>query len=147
MLSPAMNSRLEGNNASCVLRINNGYSSLLIPGDVEKQAELELVHQPDSVLKSTALIAPHHGSMTSSGPAFVRAVSPEYVIFSSGYLNRFRLPKQDIINRYKKAGAVIINTPDSGAVRIQSGKAGMIVTTERETSTRFWNFSRTREEE
>ena len=71
--------------------------------------------------------------------ALVRAVSPEYVVFSSGYLNRFSFPKQDIINRYEEIGASLLNTADSGAILMHVRSSGISITKQREKSGKFWN--------
>jgi len=142
ILSPDRNSRLAGNNASCVLKAGNGRNSVLIPGDIERQTELLMLEQIDSPVNSAILIAPHHGSATSSTTGFIRSVRPEHVIFSAGFLNRYRLPKQDIIDRYTQAGAKTLNTADTGAISIQFGKKGYSIVTERERSSRYWNFGK-----
>lgn len=87
------------------------------------------------------MLAPHHGSMTSSTPGLVRAVAPDYVIISAGFLNRYRLPKQDIIDRYHQYGSIAINTAYAGAVSIQFDANGFWLETERDKSSRLWNFN------
>jgi competence protein ComEC len=140
IISPVQPDRLSGNNASCVLKVGNGYNSILISGDIEKKAEALLLGRVTDTINSAVLVVPHHGSTSSSSPGFIRAVSPEYAIFSAGFLNRFRLPKQDIIQRYTEAGAKTLNTADSGAISIQFGEGAYTVVTERNQASRFWNF-------
>lgn len=140
ILFPDKTDKLSGNNTSCVLRVGNGRHSVLIPGDIEKLAESLLLTRTRSPINTSVLIAPHHGSATSSSPGFIRSVSPDYVIFSAGFLNRYRLPKQDIIERYKQSGIKTLNTADTGAISIQFGINDFTITTEREKSSRFWSF-------
>lgn len=104
------------NNQSCVLRITRGKQHLLLVGDIEKRAERDLVKTQGKALAADILIAPHHGSKTSSIPAFVDAVSPIYVLFGTGYHNRFGFPDPSVIERYRQRSAVYFDTASSGAV-------------------------------
>jgi competence protein ComEC len=110
----------EGNNASCVLRIiaRDG-RSILLPGDIEKPVEGALLDHVPGLLQSNVLVAPHHGSRTSSTPAFVQAVLPELVLFATGYLNRFGFPRESVVERYLKAGARTLSTARSGAIEVR----------------------------
>lgn len=145
LLHPAPQTDLTGNNGSCVLRISAGSFSLLLSGDIEKRAEQRLLERfgPSSaMLRADVLIAPHHGSKTSSTTAFVRAVSPRIVIFTTGYRNRFRLPNRDIIRRYREHGARLLSTVESGAIQVSARADGVSVTRYREKNRRFWHTSR-----
>ena len=104
------------NNRSCVLIINTGTVRLLLTGDIEASAEKQLIKQYGKALKADILIAPHHGSRTSSTQAFIELVSPRQVIFSSGYKNRFRHPNSRVVDRYRAINSEIINTANAGAV-------------------------------
>lgn len=115
-LSPSPLSSLRGNNASCVLKVNNGKQSILLTGDIEKQAEDFLQKKHRSELPATILLAPHHGSKTSSSNAFLDSVAPDYVIFSTGFLNQYHHPHKGVINRYKMRGVKMLNTVSSGAI-------------------------------
>ena len=139
IIHPGYGHNFQGNNASCVLKLSNRSVSVLLPGDIERQAEMSLLAENLGNLRVPVLLAPHHGSKTSSSPAFIRAVSAGHVVFSSGYLNRFRLPNQDIINRYEHYGADLYNTATDGAVRIESTRNRFSISTERQLRTRFWN--------
>ncbi len=103
------------NNRSCVLKVDNGSFVTLLTGDIEKEAEQSLITQFSNQLKADLLIAPHHGSRTSSSPDFIKRVMPQTVVFTAGYLNRFGHPKPDVVDRYRSLGAETINTVDSGA--------------------------------
>lgn len=110
----------EGNNSSCVLRIETAAGRvLLLTGDIERSVEQQLVEQRSRKLAADILVAPHHGSRTSSTHRFVNAVHPEYVLFPVGYRNRFGFPKPDVVQRYRETGARILDTATSGAVRIR----------------------------
>lgn len=115
-LSPPKNTDFIGNNTSCVLKISNQKHSILLTGDIEKVAEQRLVLQHREALSANILLAPHHGSKTSSTIEFVRAVAPQYVIFSTGYLNRYHHPHPDVVTRYQARRINILDTVASGAI-------------------------------
>ena len=87
------------NNNSCVLQVRGRGHSLLLSGDIESAVERRLVLRYGEALNSTVLIAPHHGSDSSSSYALLKMVNPDYVVFASGYRNRFgalpRLGRQE----------------------------------------------------
>jgi len=108
------------NNNSIVLKVTFGDISFLFPGDIEAEAEKELVRMAGDKLASTVLIAPHHGSRSSSTPEFLDAVRPEYVIISAGVKNRFHHPHPSVLRRYEERGCRIFRTDLNGAVSISS---------------------------
>lgn len=79
----------KGNNQSCVLKVTGKEGSVLLTGDIEKPAEAHII-QKGYDLKSTVLVAPHHGSHTSSHPAFLKAVMPEYIVVSENRHKRLK---------------------------------------------------------
>ena len=103
------------NNVSCVLRIETSGSSLLLTGDIEAADEKSLVSR-ERALKSDGLVAPHHGGMGSSTPAFLAAVGAREAIFSAGYRNAFRHPRPEVIDRY--VGSRIWRTDQEGAIHL-----------------------------
>jgi len=115
----------EGNNSSCVLRIETAAGRvLLLTGDIERSVERQLLEQHARRLAADILVAPHHGSRTSSTDGFVNAVHPEYVLFPVGYRNRFGFPKPDVLARYREIGARTLDTATDGAVsiRLEAGR-------------------------
>ncbi|MGK0296519.1 MAG: competence protein ComEC [Gammaproteobacteria bacterium] len=142
ILHPDKPESFSGNNASCVLKVGIGKDSILLTGDIEAEAEYSLLAKKVNNLQASVLIVPHHGSLTSSSASFIRAVSAKDVIISSGYLNRFRLPNQDIIDKYRSSGANIFNTATDGAIIVKYFKGEFSVVSEREVSSKFWNFKK-----
>lgn len=106
----------DTNNHSCVLKVTVGNKSILLSGDIEKKAEKHMITKLENNLKATILIAPHHGSKSSSSKLFIEKVSPRYVVFTTGYLNRYHFPNAQIVTQYKNAGATIYNTAETGAL-------------------------------
>ncbi|MFT7235200.1 MAG: competence protein ComEC [Methylophagaceae bacterium] len=118
VLNPTLDQVGNDNNLSCVLRVSNGQHSVLLTGDIEKQAEQKIVHRYQQNLASTVLVAPHHGSKTSSTQKFVNAVNPQFVLFPAGYLNRYHFPNITVLERYLEMGAIPYSTARSGAISI-----------------------------
>ncbi|EIJ36168.1 DNA internalization-related competence protein ComEC/Rec2 [Thiothrix nivea] len=105
------------NNRSCVLKIANQYHSVLLAADIERPAEQWLVKQ-DADLRADVLLLPHHGSKTSSSPAFIKTVSPQLGIVTSGYLNRFHHPHPSVVRRYEAYDVKLLDTVESGELRL-----------------------------
>ncbi len=109
----------NSNEVSVVLRLSLGEFSMLLTGDIEAKGEAATVRRP-SMLKSTVLKSPHHGSRSSSGSAFLNAVDPEAVAVSAGMYNNFGHPSPEVIERYRRRGAEVFRTDEGGAVLIRS---------------------------
>ena len=71
-----------------------------------------------AALRATVIIVPHHGSKTSSTPAFLDAVDPRIAIFSVGYRNRFRHPNETVVARYRERGVEMHRTDREGELSI-----------------------------
>jgi len=127
-----------GNDLSCVLRVSAGTHAMLLAGDVEHDAEASLAAEAGRALRVDVLLAPHHGSRTSSGPAFVAAAAPRWVVFSVGYRNRFRHPDGAVLARYRAAGARLLRTDRDGAISVHLDAEGVRVEGERARRTRYW---------
>jgi competence protein ComEC len=112
MLHPAPASyadvKIAKNDRGCTLRITAGRNSVLLAADIEKESERRLLHAHADKLPASVLVVPHHGSLTSSSPAFVSAVHPRYAIFTVGYRNRFGHPKAAVLGRYRGEGSMLL---------------------------------------
>ncbi|MCJ8169117.1 DNA internalization-related competence protein ComEC/Rec2 [Atopomonas sediminilitoris] len=109
-----------GNAASCVLIIDAGGERLLLTGDISTAEEQQFIAQ--SLAKPVRwLMAPHHGSRTSSSRAFIQALKPEFVVFSRGRYNAFGHPHTDVIARYQQQGVSLLDTAELGGMRWQLG--------------------------
>jgi competence protein ComEC len=107
------------NNNSIALRLTFQGRAILLPGDIEAPAELEMLQRRASALKSTILLVPHHGSRTSSSAEFLAAVAPQIAIVSCGWRNRFGFPHPEVLARYRDAGTRVLRTDNNGAVQIR----------------------------
>lgn len=128
------------NNRSCVLRISASGFSALLAGDIERAAEERLLVAHLDQLDADVLIAPHHGSKTSSTQAFARAVSPQVVVFGAAWRSHYGHPRPEVVARYVEVGATPFVTGVEGAVRVWQEEGGEIRTESwRREAARFWN--------
>ena len=111
-----------GNNSSCVLKLTTADGVVLLPGDIESLAESRLARIEAGGLAADILLAPHHGSNTSSTEVFIKQVQPKYVIFSSAYNNRYGFPHERVSARYAQRQVRMMNTAESGAIQFHLGK-------------------------
>jgi competence protein ComEC len=137
ILSPPDSAFASENDNSCVLKIEAGKQSFLLTGDIEEPAENWLVQYYAEQLQSTVLIAPHHGSKTSSSYYFLQEVRPKLVLIPVGYLNRFHFPHKPVLARYQQLNLPWLSTAEKGAISIHSGEQ-MFVETERDKQRRYW---------
>ena len=93
---------------------------MLLPGDVERRAEAELV-AAKRVPPVDLVIAPHHGSRTSSTRELVEVTRPRYVVFTTGYANHWNFPAAEVAERWRSAGACLLDTAEEGAIRFEAG--------------------------
>lgn len=119
MLYPDADSLALGNDSSCVLKVENGRHRVLLTGDIEKYAEKKLLHDFSARLPADLMIAPHHGSKTSSQPEMIAAVAPLYVVYATGYRNRYHFPHESVVKRYQEAGVMALNTMATGAIQFK----------------------------
>jgi competence protein ComEC len=122
MLHPAASSYADpgpkANARSCTLRITNGRTAILLAGDIESAQEAALVRTGAHGLQANVLLAPHHGSGTSSTLAFLQAVHPSVGVFQVGYRNRYRHPKKEVYERYGQLGIERLRTDELGALTL-----------------------------
>jgi competence protein ComEC len=142
-LHPANPGTASGNNASCVLEIDNGAARVLLTGDIEAAVERQLVTRYAGDLRSDIVIAPHHGSRSSSTEAFVGELRPAYAVFSSGWANRYGFPHDEVRDRWHRQGAVTLNTAYCGTISfvIDARDGVQAPTCERVRRRRFWHHA------
>jgi competence protein ComEC len=126
------------NDRSCVLRVAGPFT-VLLPGDIEAGGEQALLDRA-APLRADVLLAPHHGSRSSSSPDFIAAVQPRVVIHSAGWRHHFRHPRPQIVARYAASGARQYVTGASGAITVVRDAGGELQVSEyRREAARFWN--------
>jgi competence protein ComEC len=138
MLAPQQAFVSENDN-SCVLKIQSKHGTVLLAGDIEAAAESWLVKTYGEAIKADVLVAPHHGSKTSSTVEFLQAVQPDYVLISAGYRNQFGHPHRDVLAHYRQVNAKWLNSADSGAIVVNVRNNAWVVQGMRETESKYWN--------
>ncbi|MBU6270144.1 MAG: DNA internalization-related competence protein ComEC/Rec2 [Betaproteobacteria bacterium] len=140
---PPLARRAGANPLSCVLRVQSPAGSVLLPGDIEAAQEAGLLDRLDATaLRADLLVAPHHGSRTSSTAGFLKAVAPRWAIFQVGYRNRFGHPAPAVLQRYREQGIGVLRTDRDGAIsiRLRAGAEPRIALSRREPP-RYWRMS------
>ncbi len=121
VLSPLGDPRVwESNASSIVTQLQYGDIAFMLTGDAPIGIEDYLVESYGELLQSDVLKLGHHGSKTSSGEAFLKAVLPSYAIVSAGADNRYGHPHQEVLKRAGVVGAEILNTADKGTIIFKS---------------------------
>lgn len=131
-----------GNSSSCVLRIRSAAGSALLAGDIGRTEEADLVRSfGNAGLRADVLLAPHHGSNTSSSASFLMAVAPRIAIMQVGYRNRFRHPAAAVVARYRRRGIAIARSDAAAMIRIGfvAGQAPAVACW-REFDRRYWRI-------
>jgi competence protein ComEC len=132
---------LKSNALSCVLRVSTTGGSALLTGDIEAPQEAALVQRLGAALQSQILIVPHHGSRTSSTPAFLDVVAPSVAVVQAAYRSRYGHPAPDVVARYTERGITVVRSDRCGAwTRAASTpEPAGIGTCERSQARRYWH--------
>jgi competence protein ComEC len=127
------------NDSSCVLRIEAGGQVALLPGDIGRQVEARLLRLHGDSLRAGLLLVPHHGSRNSSSGDFVATVAPAWAVASTGAGNRFGLPKEEVLMRYRAVGSHFLDTAQEGALGFRLGAQGLqLRAARRRDRPRYW---------
>ena len=143
ILHPGLPLPASSNNRSCILQVQNGSGSVLITGDAEVDVERRLAAELGGALRSSVLVAGHHGSDTSTSDAFLREVAPEYVLFSAGYRNRYGFPRPRVQARVAAASAAALDTSHGGAIELLFPREGLLTAprSHRRERRRYWTHA------
>ena len=124
---PPRGSRRGRNDEAIVLRVEYGLASFLLASDIEAAREQALVAS-GAPIAATVLKIAHHGSRTSSTPAFLGAVGPAVAVISVGPRNPYGHPDPGVLARLATAGARIYRTDRDGAVIFETDGRTLMVT-------------------
>ncbi len=103
----------EDNDLSIVMRLHWDDMRVLLPGDIEAEAEALVAR---SECGADVLKVPHHGSRTSSSAAFIDAVAPRFAVVSTGGRYGREAVSSQVLDRYTKRGITVLRTDELGAV-------------------------------
>ncbi len=107
------------NNRSIVLRLNYGERRILLTGDIEKETESQLLNAPEFV-KTDVIKVAHHGSRTSSTKEFIDAARAKLAVISVGRKSPFGHPHEEVVERWKNLGALVLTTGERGTISIST---------------------------
>lgn len=125
------------NDSSCVLRIIHQHASFLLTGDITRTVERRL---DGDAVRADFVMVPHHGSRSSSSQELIRGSGARFALVSAGFRNHFGFPDPGVVDRWRAAGAQILNTAESGAVIIDVDAEGETeVTRFRDAARRYWH--------
>lgn len=128
---------LSDNARSCVLRVTSASGRVaLLTGDITASEESRLLRDQPG-LRADLLLAPHHGSATSSSEAWLDALRPGWIVIQSGHLNRFHHPAPEVRQRYRARAIAWSNSPTCGAASWRSD-APTVLLCQRQLRPRYW---------
>ena len=132
---------IKPNTLSCVLRIStpgHGGAAALLAGDIEAPQEQALLSA--GLAPVHLLLVPHHGSKTSSTPAFLQALQPQQAWVQAGYRNRYGHPAPEVVQRYQQQGIALVASTPCGAMHWRSDAPAQ-TQCQRHTARRYWHHS------
>lgn len=116
-----------GNDLSAVLKLQGPDVSMLLAADITIPVEEYLLARRPELLPAKIIKVPHHGSRTSGGMSFLRAVSPEWAVITAGRNNIFGFPDREVLERLKAVGTEIFRIDLDGAVRFEKTAGGWLI--------------------
>jgi len=109
------------NDHALALRLSYRDRHILLPADMTSHIERRLLKQLGApALRADLLIAPHHGSKSSSSSEFLEAVQPRAAIFSARPGGWYQMPHPQVIERYRERRIRILRTDRDGAVTVRT---------------------------
>ena len=159
VLHPSHTDGKDRNAVSCVIRVQDAYGgSLLLAGDIPAKTEQSLVvalapdsgavgraaaHRFGARLSAQVLLAPHHGSKTSTSREFLQAVNPQLVVIQAGYRNRFGHPHPEVLDRIQaQPGRRVARTDLDGALHLQWVSGAPVIRDFWADHRRYWHIGR-----
>ena len=116
------------NNYSIAVKLVHGENSFLFTGDIEKEAENDIMENGYDISADVLKVA-HHGSSTSSQKKFINAVSPQYAVIEVGAPNSYNHPHKETVQRLENKDIMIYRTDLYGnIVFVSDGKTFNILT-------------------
>jgi len=144
VLHPGRHFPYLGNESSCVLRIESAHGNVLLTGDIGEVIERALLRSQPLAMRNEVVLVAHHGSGGSSDPAFVSASGAQLALIGSGHGNRFGHPRPEVVQRWRQAGAEVLDTARSGAIQVWLGPDGLSVRERRHAHARWWDAEQRR---
>ncbi|MCD8516769.1 MAG: DNA internalization-related competence protein ComEC/Rec2 [Burkholderiaceae bacterium] len=128
---------LDRNRCGCVLAIDGEFHRALLTGDIDSSVERRLLDRLNRPFE--VVMVGHHGSHTSSDPLWVRRVRASHAVAQAGHYNRFGHPHEEVVKRWRAAGAMFWASNTDGAMRFESSAHGLDVVSARNFRRRYWH--------
>ncbi|MCK4777900.1 MAG: MBL fold metallo-hydrolase [Actinomycetia bacterium] len=120
------------NNDSVVISLKYGEVSYLLTGDIEEEAERDIMNKyPPEELKATVMHVPHHGGKSSSTMKFLETVDPQFSVISVSKWNKYGHPKEEALNRYRIINSALYRTDFDGDVYTYTDGSKIEIETEK----------------
>lgn len=129
------------NNESCVLLLRSAYGSVLLPGDIHKNQEQQLITHFYELAPVDVLFVAHHGSKTSSSQAFIDWMQPQLAISSANLFNPYGHPAKPVVERFEKRGIEHWQTGRTGSIRLRFAQEGLETRHYRDDYPHWWRLS------
>jgi competence protein ComEC len=133
--------RATTNARSCVVLVQIGSHRVLLTGDIPQLQEQQMLARARTAgqdLRVALLLAPHHGSHSSSSEALITATAPQWVSMQLGYRNHYGHPHAQVVERYRSHGVVVVRSDQYGAAQWRFAAAGTTVECWRRDHARYW---------
>lgn len=140
VVSPPAQSRLRGNDRSCVLVVSSSHGSVVLTGDISSAIEPAVIDALGTLPRPLLASVAHHGSRTSSSAAFVDTVDPDLAWISAGFRNRFGHPHAEVLARFDAGGVALANTADAGYLGLRFSAQADTVVAGRVARDRWWRL-------
>lgn len=115
MLAPENKKYSNANNYSIAMKVSFGYTDIMLTGDAEELVEKEILNGNFN-LDCEIMKSGHHGSNTSNSRKFLESVSPEYVVISAGFSNKYEHPSPETMDLYEDMEIEVYRTDESGTI-------------------------------
>ena len=139
ILSGTGHNALDTNADSCVVRLKVHGRQIIMPGDVPAATEMSLIAHQQIRPPVDVLLAPHHGSNSSSSPSFIDALNPREVFFTTKLDNQFGHPHPSVISRYQRRGSQLWDTGIFGGISVTvSPDSAMTIKPQRQIFSPYW---------
>lgn len=115
---------LTTNSMSPIIKISYLDKSFLFAGDIQKDAEQDMLDVYSNQLDADVLKVAHHGSNTSNSNQFIAQVSPIYAIISAEDPNSYGHPSYETVVTLQRHNALVIKTANN-MIRFSLGDDGL----------------------
>ncbi|MFA9377635.1 MAG: ComEC/Rec2 family competence protein [Lachnotalea sp.] len=103
------------NNYSIGIKLVNGKNSFLMCGDVQEEAENDILNNGIDISADVYKVS-HHGSGTGTTQEFLQAISPSYAVIQCGIDNEYGHPHQATLDKFNALNIMVYRTDKNGTI-------------------------------